>query len=47
MPVADELGSSLLDGMGFGGHVSLSRPMKRRNGDKLFLAFIPIASQSF
>jgi hypothetical protein len=40
MPVADELGSSLLDGMGFGGHVSLSRPMKRRNGDKLFSAFL-------
>jgi len=47
MPVMDKLGSRLLDGMGFCGHGTVTRPMKRRNGDKLFLAFIPIASQSF
>jgi hypothetical protein len=40
MPVADELGSSLLDGMGFCGHGTVTRPMKRRNGDKLFSAFL-------
>jgi hypothetical protein len=31
-------GSSLLDGMGLGGHGTASRPMKRRNGDNLFFA---------
>ena len=40
MPVTDEISGSFLDGMGFGGHGSISRPMKRRNGDKLFLAFL-------